>query len=50
VKGGEAYGKRALGESPAFPGMLYCKRFACGAAGPESELAARLVPERLTFC
>ena len=43
-KGGEAYGKRALGESPALPDMLYLDLFDLDLHISKSLLAARWPP------
>ena len=48
-KGGDADGKRALGESPALRGMLHRHPNGDDLHIPKSVLAARLDPGRLTF-
>ena len=49
AKGGEAYGRRALGESPPLPGMLHHCPCDNDPHITYSALAARMVPERLTI-
>ena len=43
-KGGDADGKRTLGESPALPGVFYHHLFDDGLHIPKRVLAARLPP------
>ena len=47
-KGGGAYGTWTLDESPAVHPVGHCRVRADGCHSPESVLAARLQPERLT--
>jgi hypothetical protein len=44
AKGGEAYGKQTLGESPSLPGMLHLGLFDLDVHIPRSALAARMAP------
>ena len=49
VKGGDAYGRRALDESPAFRGMLHHRACTDDLHITKRKLTARPVPERSTI-
>ena len=48
-KGGDAYGRRAMDESPSFRGMLHHRACIDDLHIPKRKLTARSVPERSTI-